>query len=619
MEEKGGISVQTQHIFPIIKRWLYSEKDIFLREIVSNASDAITKYRHLVAIGQAKDDDRPSEIKVIIDKDKKTLTVTDNGIGMTVDEIKKYINQIALSGALDFVEKYDSGKGDDGIIGHFGLGFYSSFMVADRVCIRTRSYTDAPAVLWDCSEDGEFSMTDCDKTDRGTEVVMYINDDEQEYLSKEKIAAVLEEYCSFMPYSIYLQVVGEKPEEKKEKDENGNEVTVVREPEPINDTVPLWTKNPSECTDEEYNEFYRKVFKDFREPLFHVHINADYPLNFKGIFYFPRLNSNYDNFDGQIKLYYNRVFVADNIKEVVPDFLLMLRGVLDCPELPLNVSRSYLQNSEYVKKISAHIVKKISDKLNSLFNTDREKYEKFWDDIKPFIEYACIRDGKFYERTKDAILFRTVEKTHVTLKEYLEKSGRKTVYYTTDPEQQAIYVNMLKAQGISVLVLDNIVDTQFISKLEQSESEVKFLRADAGVDDIKSGGDAAKNETLEKLFREVSSNGELKVELVELKDENTPAVLTLSEESRRFADMMKMYAVVNGDGTLPDMTKDASLVLNTANELVKKLEQRDPGDETTKALAKQVYILALLGQRKLTADELSAFISESCKLLGKIN
>ncbi len=619
MEEKGGISVQTQHIFPVIKRWLYSEKDIFLREIVSNASDAITKLKHLSAIGEAKNIGSDFVIKVIIDKDEKTLTVTDNGIGMTKDEIKKYINQIALSGALDFVEKYDSGKGDDGIIGHFGLGFYSSFMVADRVDIRTKSFTDEPAVFWTCSEDGEFEMTDCDKSERGTEIIMHVNDDEKDYLDKDKIRGILENYCAFMPFPIYLEVVGEKPEETKEKDENGNEVVKVVEPKPINDTEPLWQKNPSQCTDEEYNAFYRKVFNDYREPLFHIHINADYPLNFKGILYFPRIESKYDSLEGQVKLYYNRVFVADNIKEVIPDFMLMLKGVLDCPDLPLNVSRSYLQNSDYVSKISAHIVKKVCDKLNSLFNTEREKYEKFWEDIKPFVEYGCIRNKKFYDKVNEVLLFKTVDSEYVTLKEYLEKSGKKTVYYVNDPMQQAVYINLLKAQNIPVVVLDHVIDPQFITTLEQNNNDVKFKRADACTDDIKEETTEPENETLKKLFTDASANSELKVEFSALKDEKMPAILTISEETRRFADMMKMYRMANDDSTPFNMPEDATLILNVNNALIKKLESKSPDDELAKAMAKQIYTLALLGQRKLSADELSVFINESCNLLEKLN
>lgn len=625
MSEKGGISVQTQHIFPVIKKWLYSEKDIFLREIVSNASDAITKLNHLSAIGEAKGIDGNYVIKVIIDNTAGTISVTDNGIGMTEEEVKKYLNQIALSGALDFVEKYGSGKSDDGIIGHFGLGFYSAFMVSDIVTVRTKSYTDAPAVEWVCDTDGEYEMKECGKTDRGTEVIMKITEDEKEYLGKEKLAAVLDTYCAFMQYPIYLEVVGEKPKEKKEKNEKGEEVVTIEESKPINNTEPLWQKNPSQCTDEEYDSFYHKVFRDYREPLFHIHINADYPLNFKGILYFPKLGHEYESLEGKVKLFYNRVFVADNIKEVIPEYLLMLKGVLDCPELPLNVSRSYLQNSAYVSKISAHIVKKVCDKLNSLYNTERENYEKFWDDLKPFVEYACMRDKKFYDKVKDVILYKTItpEKTeYLTMNEYLEKSGTdKKIYYASDITQQALYVNMFKAQNIPVVILSHLMDSQFITTIEQSEEGVKFSRIDAETDALQQkteGRDEVKNEAVEKLFKEISGSEKLNVTFSELKDASVPAVLTVSEESRRFDEMMKLYRMANKDEEdSPSMPLDATLVLNTSNGLIKKLLEKDAEKESTKEIAKQIYTLSIIGQRQLTAKELSQFLTDSFSLLEK--
>ena len=625
MSEKGGISVQTQHIFPVIKKWLYSEKDIFLREVVSNASDAITKVKHLAAIGEAKNIDGDFVIKVIVDKDAGTLTVTDNGIGMTEDEVKKYLNQIALSGALDFVEKYDTGRSEDGIIGHFGLGFYSSFMVSDTVAVKTKSFTDPPAVEWVCTSDGEYEMNPCDKSDRGTEVIMSVTEEEKEYLSREKIAPILDKYCAFMPYPIYLEVVGEAPQEKREKNEAGEEIVTVVEPKPINDTEPLWQKNPSQCTAEEYNDFYRKVFMDYKEPLFHIHINADYPLNFKGILYFPRISHEYQNLEGQVKLFYNRVFVADNIKEVIPDYLLMLKGVLDCPELPLNVSRSYLQNSQYVSKISAHIVKKVCDKLNGLFNTDRENYEKFWDDIKTFVEYACMRDKKFYDKVKDVILYKTItsEKTeYLTIKEYLEKAGTdKKVYYASDVTQQALYINMFKAQNVPVIIFNHFMDNQFITAIEQYESGMKFSRIDAETDAIKNDTEDAKCEDFEKLFKTVSENERMNVSFSELKDSSVPAILTVSEESRRFEEMLKLYRMAHeGEkDTFASRPLDSTLVLNTSNSLIKKLLGKNAESESTKEIAKQIYTLSLIGQRQLTAKELSDFLSNSFSLLEKLD
>lgn len=627
MSEKGGISVQTQHIFPVIKKWLYSEKDIFLREVVSNASDAITKIKHLSAIGEAKNVDGDFIIKVIIDKDVGTLTVTDNGIGMSEDEVKKYLNQIALSGALDFVEKYGSGKSDDGIIGHFGLGFYSSFMIADTVTVRTKSFTDVPAVEWICTSDGEYDMHECDKNERGTEVIMNVSEDEKEYLVKETISAVLDKYCSFMPYPIYLEVKGEPPAEKKEKNENGEDVVTVIEPKPVNDTEPLWQKNPSQCTEEEYANFYRKVFADYKEPLFHIHINADYPLNFKGILYFPQISHEYQSLEGQIKLFYNRVFVADNIKEVIPDYLLMLKGVLDCPELPLNVSRSYLQNSQYVAKISAHIVKKVCDKLNSLFNTERENYENFWDDIKTFAEYACMRDKKFYDKIKDVLLYKTItsEKTeYLTMKEYLAKAGTdKKIYYANDVTQQALYINMFKAQNIPVITFPHLMDNQFITAIEQYEDGLKFSRIDAETDAIKNKSDESesKNEAFEKLFKIVSGNEKMNVSFSELKDFSVPAILTVSEESRRFEEMLKLYRMSHEgeEDTFASRPLDSTLVLNTGNNLIKNLLGKDTESEKTKAIAKQIYTLSLIGQRQLSAKELSEFLSNSFELLEKLD
>lgn len=610
--EKGGISVQTEHIFPIIKRWLYSDKEIFLRELVSNASDAITKYRRLVSLNEATDDGATPRIDVIIDKDAKTLTVKDNGIGMSAEEIKKYINQIALSGALEFIQKYDDEKNESGIIGHFGLGFYSAFMVADTVDINTKSFMEnEKAAFWTCNEAGEFSMGEGEKAERGTEVILHVNDDEKEFLDPAKLRSILTKYCSFMPIEIYFTEVGKEPE----KNEDGSE----KAPAPINDTCPLWQKAPSECKDEDYKEFYKKLFNDYREPLFWVHINADYPLNFKGIIYFPRLLHEYENLEGQIKLYYNQVFVADNIKEVIPEYLMMLKGVLDCPELPLNVSRSYLQNNGYVTKISAHIIKKISDKLNSLFNTQRSDYEGFWDDIKPFIEYGCMRDKKFYDRVKDIVLFKTTDGKYVTQKEYAEQNAEKLkdkVYYATDPVQQSRYIDLLKSQGISVVMLGAMIDQQFITFAEK-ESGTKFVRVDSDVDDaLKSEGEVTENEVLKDFFKEALDKKDMEIKCEMLKNDNIPAVIVLSEEQRRFADMMRMYS--SNDVGMPPMPTDEKLVINMASPLIKKVEgMLSDADSKPKAakIAKQIYMLAVISQRSLTAEEMNAFVSDSQDIL----
>ena len=624
MAEKGGISVQTEHIFPVIKKWLYSDKDIFLRELVSNASDAIMKLRHLSAIGEAKNIDDNYSIWVVIDKEKKTLSVSDNGIGMTEDEVKKYINQIALSGALDFIQKYDSdaedAKGPDGIIGHFGLGFYSSFMVAERVNISTKSYTDAPAVFWTCTDDGEYEMVQGDRTSRGTEITMCVSESELEYLEKSKIAEILGKYCSFMQFPIYLEVVGEELPKHKETDAQGNEIEVMDERKPINDTEPLWQKNPSQCTDEEYKEFYKKVFYDWNDPLFYIHINADYPLNFKGILYFPRLKNEYESLEGQVKLFYNRVFVADNIKEVLPDYLLMLKGVLDCPELPLNVSRSYLQGSAYVEKIANHIVKKVCDKLNGLFNVERENYEKCWSDIKTFVEYACIRDKKFFDKVKDSLIFKTTDGEYLSVAEYNEKANKdkteKVIYYTNDPVQQAVYVNLFKARGIPTVVLEHVMDSQFITSIEQGFENTKFMRVDADASALKGEGDADKNEALEKLFIEASGNDKMKVEISPLADEKIPALLNISEQSRRFEEMMHLYRLSGEDVSAYSMPQEATLILNSNSALIKKLSSAD--EDLAKQLSKHIYTLALLGQRKLSAAELSEFVETSGKLMEKL-
>ena len=617
--KKGGISVQTEHIFPIIKKWLYAEKDIFVREIVSNACDAVTKLKRLESLGEAKDlTDTDYKITVTLDKEERTLTVSDNGIGMTADELQRYLCEMALSGALDFIQKYEGKENDAGagIIGHFGLGFYSSFMVSDTVDVITKSYTGAPAVKWVCTEAGDYVITEpYDKEARGTDVVMHINDGEDEWLNAGKLRETLEKYCSFMPVEIYFNEIGAE-EEKKDEDADG-EKKEPEAPKPINDTHPLWQKNPSDCTEEEYREFYHKVFHDYRDPLFWIHINADYPLNFRGILYFPKLNHEYESLEGQVKLFYNQVFVADNIKEVIPEYLLMLRGVMDCPELPLNVSRSYLQNSGYVAKISAHIVKKVTDKLNSLFNTDRENYAKIWGDIRLFAEYGCLRDRKFYDKVKDTLLLPITDGTSVTVGEYLdaakEAGHENTVYYATDKVTQAQYISLLNDQNVKVAYLDKLLDAQFITMLE-SDRKIKFSRVDADISGaLKGDGEEYKNDALADLFKKVSGNEKLTVKFENLKDEKTPAILNVSEESRRFEDMMKMYAIENGTEASSFPT-ESTLVLNAKNSLVRRLGDAAEGEETER-IAKQVYRLALLGQRQLSPEELRDFLADSYTLL----
>ena len=611
--EKGGVSVSTEHIFPVIKQWLYSEKEIFLRELVSNACDAVTKHKRLVSLSEAEDTGEAYKITVRVDKALKTITVSDNGIGMSAEEIKKYICQIALSGALEFIEKYEGKEASGGIIGHFGLGFYSAFMVADTVDVISRSFRGDAAVKWVCQDAGEYEFSAAEKESRGTDIVLHVNADNEEYLSDYKLKDILNKYCAFMPVEIYFESAEAEAEaEKKKAEKKDGEEEKEAEVKPINDTCPLWLKNPSDCTEEEYKEFYQKVFNDYKEPLFHIHINADYPLNFKGILYFPRLNHEYDNMEGQVKLYYNQVFVADNIKEVIPEYMLMLKGVLDCPDMPLNVSRSYLQNNGYVSKITAHIVKKVTDKLNSLMNTEREKYEKLWKDIKLFAEYACLRDRKFYDRVKGSLLFEKTDGKTVTVDEYLENAKAKhenVVYYTSDATSQAQYLAMFDAAEIEVVVLDKILDTQFMTVIEQDKN-VKFVRIDAEIAAaLKGDGEKVESAELTELFKKVSGNEKLNVVFESLKDAGVPAILNVSEESRRFDDMMKMYAMGGGGTDAPSMA-EATLILNSESTLIKKLIEKP--DER---VAKQLYTLTVLSQRRLTAEELKSFLSESFGML----
>lgn len=609
--KKGGISVQTEHIFPVIKKWLYSEKDIFLREIVSNASDAVTKLRRLASLGQYDGGDECYRIDVVLDKDAKTLTVSDNGIGMTADELDRYLCQIALSGALEFVEKYEGDGAKNGIIGHFGLGFYSSFMVSDTVEVITKSYTGSSAVHWTCSADGVYETTVGEREGHGTTVIMHISEDEASYMEAYKLREILERYCAFMPVDIYFDDGEDAPSTEGEE---------KKEPSPINDTAPLWLKNPSDCTPEEYKDFYRKVFHDWREPLFWIHVNADYPLNFRGILYFPKITNEYESIEGQVKLYYNQVFVADNIKEVIPEYLLMLRGVLDCPELPLNVSRSYLQNNTYVSKLSAHIVKKVADKLSGLCNTAREEYERVWGDIRTFVEYAAMRDRKFYDRVKDCLLLQLTDGKFITTADYLEEAKERhegKVYYASDRAAQAQYISMFHAENLPVALFEHPLDTQFLSVIETYDTNVKYIRIDADVASaLRADGDVTENKELAELFVRVSGNEGLKVEFSALKDASVPLLLTISEESRRMEEMMKLYASSGMNIGMPSFPTEATLTVNTASGLIEKLSAMDA--DKREQTATYLYELALLSQRKLTADELQKFLSDSYALLDLI-
>ena len=598
---KGGISVDTEHIFPIIKKWLYSEKDIFLREIVSNASDAITKLKRLESLGLRESTDEKYAITVKLDTDEGTLTVSDNGIGMSADEVEKYICSIALSGAVDFIKKYENESEEgalNGIIGHFGLGFYSAFMVSSTVELETKSYTDATAIHWVCNEAGEYEMSEGTRTEHGTSVIMHISEEESEYLNKSKILDILNKYCAFMPVEIYF----EDGEEKQDA--------------PINDTTPLWQKQPSECTKEEYFEFYHKVFGDYRDPLFYIHINADYPLNFKGILYFPPIANEYETLEGEVKLYYNQVFVADNIKEVIPEYLLMLKGVLDCPELPLNVSRSYLQTNTYVSKLSAHIVKKVADKLNSLALNEREEYATIWKDIAPFIEYASIRDRKFYDRVKQSILLTLVDGSSSTVEEYLKDAEGKhdgKIYYSSDSALQAQYISMFEDKNIKVALFERAIDVQFASFAEgYSEGSVKFLRVDSNINDVLADGEAKESEALKDIFLAVADE-HVTVEFGALSDKSVPALLSVDEEIRRMEEMMRMYGI--SQPTPPDK----KLVLNTASPLISKLEGLcESNKELANELAEHIYKLALLSQKKFSAEEMKEFMDSSYKLLMKL-
>jgi len=635
--ESGNLSIHTENILPIIKKWLYSDKDIFVREMVSNANDAITKMKKLASIGEAQlQENEKFTIIVDINKDSKTIKFIDNGIGMTADEVKKYINQVAFSGAVDFLEKYKD-KADEGnqIIGHFGLGFYSAFMVSDKVTIDTLSWQPgASAVKWMSTGGTEFEMDDSDRTERGTAVTLYLSEDSLEFLDYYKMRSILEKYCSFLPYEIYLRDSSQKSKTGASSSGNGEkgdgkdeDKAEAQEEKPINDTNPLWLKPPKDCTEEEYKEFYRKVFHDFNDPLFWIHLNMDYPFNLKGILYFPKLRHEFDTIEGQIKLYYNQVFVADNIKEVIPEFLMLLKGVIDCPDLPLNVSRSFLQNDGYVKKISTHITKKVADKLTSLYENERENYNKYWDDINPFVKFGCIREEKFFERVKDIIIFRTINGDYTTLKDYLDRNRDKhkdKVFYVSDEKQQAQYIKLFKDQGMEAVILNALIDNHFMQFLEMKENGVKFLRIDSDLsDNLKDSeaGDASSDlkQKLESIFKESLGDDKLKISVEALKA-STPAIILLSEYPRRMQEMTRMFGMPGMDAgsMFPD---ERTLVLNRNNSLIQalvKLSDNSNRKDDVKLICQHVYDLAMLSHKQFEPEAMTAFIERSNKLLEKL-
>ena len=625
--EKGTISINAQNIMPVIKKWLYSDKDIFIREIVSNACDAIAKYRLLAQNGKAPAGEY--RVDVIADKQAGTLQVVDNGIGMTAEEVKKYIAQVAFSGAEEFLKQYKPEEGEKGgIIGHFGLGFYSAFMVSSKVVVDTLSWQEgAEAARW-ISEDGmQYEMERSDRTERGTTITMYLNEEDREFLDLYTLSGVLEKYCAFMPTPIFVREV--KPEaetsaegaEAAEKADGGAENAetaedkLEREPQQINDTAPLWLKKPSDCTEEEYRAFYHKVFHDLEEPLFWIHLNAEYPFNLKGILYFPKIRNEFSASEGQVKLYSNQVFVADNIKEIIPEFLLLLKGVVDCPDLPLNVSRSFLQNDGYVKKLSAYITRKVADRLTTEFNTRREDYQRYWDDIHPFVKYGCIRDEKFYERVKDVILFKTTEGEYLTIKEYGDKAfdgDKKIVFYASDPQRQAQMIKLYTGQGKPVVLLDTMIDNNFISFMEYSgKSEIRFQRVDASMEGLteQSETDEEALKALEALFRKELGDEQLAVQMEKFKSDEMPAMITVEEQSRRFTEMSKAWG---GNYNLPEKR---TLVLNSAHPLVSYLKTADAEQELTRMVCLQVADLAEMSRQMLSPDRMVAFLERSNKLL----
>lgn len=657
-QEQGNLSINSENLFPIIKKWLYSDHDIFFRELISNGCDAVTKVQKLEVMGEYQlQEGEKFRVDVIVNPEEKTLKFIDNGIGMTADEVKEYITQIAFSGATDFLEKYKDKTNEDQIIGHFGLGFYSAFMVADKVTIDTLSYQEgAEPVFWECDGDSEYSMSKGSRTTRGTEITLYLNEDSYEFSNEYRAREVITKYCSFMPVEIYLSKEGgeqeyqtiekdelreddviaetivedEKTEEKE--NENGEKETVVvsprkerykinKRPSLMNDIHPLWTKHPNDCTDEEYKEFYRSVFHDYKEPLFWIHLNMDYPFNLKGILYFPKINTEYESIEGTIKLYNNQVFVADNIKEVIPEFLLLLKGVIDCPDLPLNVSRSALQNDGFVKKISDYITKKVADKLTGMCKTDRENYEKYWDDINPFIKFGCLKDEKFAEKMNDYIIFKNLEGKYVTLKDYLEANKEKhenTVFYVTDEKEQSQYINMFKKENMDAIILTHNIDQPFITHLEGKNEGLKFARIDTDLSDIfkeETNEDELKDttEALTAAFKKALNNDNINIKVEKLKDASVSSMITLSEQDRRMQDMMKMYGMSGMDPAMFG-SNGQTLVLNANNELVKYIVEHKDG-ENTDIICQQLYDLALISHAPLAPAQMTAFIQRSNKIM----
>ena len=679
---KGSLSIESENMFPIIKKWLYSDHDIFIRELVSNGCDAITKLKKLDIMGEYTiPDDYKASIQVVVDTEGKSISFTDTGLGMTEDEVDEYINQVAFSGATDFLEKYKDKANEEQIIGHFGLGFYSAFMVADRVTIDTLSWKEgATPVRWESEGGINFEMSEGDKSEVGTTITLYLSEDSLEFANEYRVREVLTKYCSFMPVEIFLSKEGaeqeyetidkeelreddvvvenivEEAKTEERENENGEKevvevsprkekVKINKRPVSISTTTPLWMKHPNDCTDDEYKEFYRSVFNDYKEPLFWIHLNMDYPFNLKGILYFPKVNTEYDNLEGVIKLYNNQVFIADNIKEVIPEFLMLLKGVIDCPDLPLNVSRSALQNDGFVKKISDYITKKVADKLSGMYKVDKENYEKYWEDISPFIKYGCLKDDKFREKMSDYIIFKDLNDKYITLPEYVDavkadedgdaktedadkentqenKDGDKeeeptTVYYVTDMQQQSQYVNMFKEQNINAVILSHNIDQAFISQLEQGDLKVSFKRIDAGLNDTMK--DDADEETLKKeteelseIFKKALGKDKLEVKVEKLKNESVSSMLTLSEETRRMQDMMKMYST---GGMGMDMFGDSeTLVLNSSNKLVQYILNNKEA-ENVDMFCKQLYDLAVLANHPLKAEEMTEFVNRSNEIM----
>ena len=656
MAKKGSLSITSENIFPVIKKWLYSDHDIFYRELISNGCDAITKLKKLELMGEyEKPEEVEYKIQVSVNPTDKTITIEDNGLGMTEEEIDKYINQIAFSGVQDFMEKYKDKANEDQIIGHFGLGFYSAFMVADKVEINSLSYQkDAKPVHWESEGGIDFEMTEGDKKEVGTSIKLYLNEESTEFANEYRAREVIEKYCAFMPVNIFLKNETAEPEyetiekdelthkdtvvetviepaktEEKEKEDGTKETVevepsrekykILKRPVALNDTDPLWNKHPNECTDEQYKEFYRKVFRDYKEPLFWIHLNMDYPFNLKGILYFPKINMEYDSLEGTIKLYNNQVFIADNIKEVIPEFLMLLKGVIDCPDLPLNVSRSALQNDGFVKKISDYITKKVADKLSGMCKTDRENYEKYWDDIAPFIKFGYIKDEKFAEKMGDYILYKNLEGKYLTLNDCLEENKEKhenTIFYVTNEKEQSQYINLFKEEGIDAVIMPAAIDNPFISHVEQKHEGLKFLRIDTDLnasfkEEVKEDDEAFKknSEELTEVFKKALNNDKLDIKVEKMKNASVASMITVSEETRRMQDMMKMYSMGGMDMSAFGATGE-TLVLNANHPLVKYVLENKEGENTVK-ICEQLYDLASLAHGQLSPERMTNFVNRS--------